>query len=80
MAYPKIEEMVQKKVTELIAKYSEFKVGLNTCYLSKIEAKQCALILCDEILNDGKMMYSGGGISDVHYKFWESVKASLNAL
>ena len=23
-------------------------MGFTTCYLSKIEAKQCALILCDE--------------------------------
>ena len=79
MSYPTIEEMVQNKVNELIEKYSKFKVGLNTCNLSKIEAKQCALILCDEILNDGKMMYAPEN-GNVHYKFWESVKASLNAL
>jgi len=79
MPYTTIDEMVQNKVEELINKFSKFKVGFTTCYLSKIEAKQCALILCDEILNDGKMMYAKEA-GDVHYKFWESVKASLNAL
>lgn len=80
MTYPTTEGMVLNKAKELIEKYSEFKVGFTTCYLSKIEAKQCALILCDEILADGKMMYAGGGIEDVHYKFWVQVKGALNAL
>lgn len=69
------DELVENKVTELIEKYSHFKVGLNTCHLSKIEAKQCALILCDEILNDLKMKHRGQGIN-----FWEKVKSSLNDL
>lgn len=80
MVLPTFDELIEKKVNDLIEKYSHFKVGLNICHLSTIEAKQCALILCDEILNDGKMMYCGQGAGDKHYEFWERVKASLNAL
>ena len=72
--------LVKKKVNELIEKYSHIKVGLNTCHLSKMEAKQCALILCDEILSEGKMMYAGNGMDDPSYIFWERVKESLKIL
>jgi len=77
--YPTMDEMVQKKVEELIDKFSAFKVGLNICHLSKKEAKQCALFVCDELLNDGKMIYAGNGIKDANYKFWVLVKDSLNS-
>jgi len=43
-------------------------------------AKQCALICVGEILNEPKMKFSGNGVNDLHYKFWENVKKEIERL
>jgi hypothetical protein len=80
MAFNFVIMTPRDKVNDLILRFSKFSVGMTTCYLSEREAKQCAIIAVDEILNDGKMKYCGEGITDAHYKFWEDVKVLLNAL
>lgn len=74
--YPTMEEMVQNKVNELIEKYKIMFYGRNSLP-AKRKAIKCALIVCDEMLNEGKMIYAGNGIEDANYKFWVQVKDQL---
>lgn len=46
----------------------------------KLIAKNGAMITVNEILNEPKMLYCGGGMSDVHYQHWEEVKNELEKL
>jgi hypothetical protein len=60
----------QIKAEELIDKFRE-------CGLSDRQAVQCSIFVADELLNESKMKFCGGGTEDKHYKFWEDVKAIL---
>lgn len=73
-----IDELVQKKVTELLNLYRPFFYHKNS---KSTEAKiiKCSIITCDEILNDGKMIYCGNGTDDGNYKFWVKVKNNLKS-
>jgi len=61
----------EEKVAELIIKFTK----LN---LKDEQVIQCALITCDQMLNESKMKFCGEGINDQHYKFWETVKTLLS--
>lgn len=74
----------KEKAIELVNKFSEFKVGISTCYLSKIEANQCALIAINEILQTNPTLK---GTSEdlitmiVQTKaYWYRVQDEINAL
>lgn len=73
------EELVQKKVDELMDLYKPLFYHKNT-KTSKTKIIKAAIITCNQILNDGKMLYCGNGSDDAHYKFWIDVKYKLNNL
>lgn len=60
----------EDKVNELLTKFKSFN-------LTESETIQSCLFVVDEILNESKMKFCGEGITDPHYKFWESVKEIL---
>ena len=66
----------QSKVDQLIQDFlftaDEYGEFADVC-----QAKQCALIVAKEILNEPKMKFAGNGISDSSYKFWEEVWKEL---
>ena len=51
-----------------------------TDQLSKETAKQLALVVVNEILNEPKMKFCGDGVNDVFYKFWEEVKRQIEII
>jgi len=59
------------KADELIMKFSQFSVGMTTCYLSDKEAKKCSIIAVEEILKAVQ--------KNKLRKFWEDVIAILVA-
>ena len=46
-------------------------------YADVYQAKQCALIVAKEVLNEPKMKFAGNGINDIYYNFWEEVWKEL---
>jgi len=57
-----------------VYKYVTTKGFAKTNNISKDTAKQLALIVVEEMLNEPKMIYAGDGINDPSYKLWKDVK------
>lgn len=66
-----------EKAKELILKFSVFKIGNVFCYLTDIEAKQCALICIEEILN---LEYADLLVDNVDTGYWCDVRNEINKI
>jgi len=70
------------KATEIVSKFMKYKVGTEYRYHTLLEAKQCALIAVDLVMDyllskeicfiDGKPL---GG-----YKYWQAVRTEIEKL
>ena len=69
----------QAKAEQLIRQFLFTEDGYGE-YADLCQAKQGALITANEILNEPKMKFAGGGINDIYYKFWEEVKKEIEKL
>ena len=62
----------KEKAEELVRKYYSFGINKEGQTLSWYECKQCALIVCNEVLG-----YMG---ADRGYEFWTEVKQEIEKL
>lgn len=73
----------KEKAEELINKFMFADIYFSTKQGNKLNAKQCALICCDEMLNNAGFIWGGRdteiGLSarDAFRKYWSEVKEEL---
>jgi hypothetical protein len=67
---------VKSKVDQLIQDFL-FTQNQHGEYADVYQAKQCALIVAKEVLNEPKMKFAGNGINDIYYNFWEEAWKEL---
>jgi hypothetical protein len=65
----------QDKAKELVKKYVEFKIDGQHRIFGIELSKQCALIMCDELLSNSTFLLSNGEIY-----FWQKVKHEIENL
>jgi len=65
------------KAKELVSKYIK-QFSSYEKYLSNMKAKQCALIVVDEIIMEREVIYASLGIPSG--TFWKEVKVEIEAL
>jgi hypothetical protein len=63
------------KAKELVKKYVEFKIDGQHRIFGIELSKQCALIMCDELLSNSTFLLSNGEIY-----FWQKVKHEIENL
>jgi hypothetical protein len=68
----------KEKAEELLRKYYTFGINKEGQTLSWLEAKQCALICVDEILQSHYVVFVG--IKSSTYNYWEEVKNEIELL
>ena len=67
----------KKKAKELVDKYKkQLDTATPTLYRPIYQAKQCALIAVDEIINSVDNKH----VSDIYDEFWENVKQEIDKL
>ena len=70
----------KEEAIELVDKFTLYlgtDVNGDECYVDIIEAKQCALICVDEML---EIQYNWGGIDGEQYLYLQEVKQEINKL
>ena len=67
----------KEKAKELVEKYEYNGVMIDDIRMSEEEAKQCALICVDEILNAPQI---GSGWLNKYDPYWTQVKQEINKL
>jgi hypothetical protein len=65
----------QDKAKELVKKYVEFKIDGQHRIFGIELSKQCALIMCDELLSNSTFLLSNG-----ESYFWNEVKKEIENL
>jgi hypothetical protein len=68
----------KEKAEELVSKYFDTIMSFLTDNMKKMNAKQCALLAVDEILNTIEYSSQADELSKVSY--WEEVKQEINNL
>ena len=67
----------KEKAWELYHKYRTLEGKFGEKVLYNYEAKECALIAVDEIINDNPNIYDSDRLN---YKYWNEVKQEINKI
>lgn len=76
------QEEINAKARELVEKYSKFEIQIGGQYDGYLtmqidDAKQCALIACDEIIHYLEIVL---GVDKSDFEFWYKVKQAIENL
>ena len=75
----------KEKAKELVNKFLDTDDGINIdngCGITMFQAKECAIIAVDEIMNITPSVYvtNDEEISIFHYQYWQDVKTEIELL